>query len=213
MKRYIALALSTTVALGCSTTPYTGEKESVTALGGGVTVTERETRAMLATGGLAGTESLTTEFKGKVTGIDEGTRTLSIVTLDGENVSIKAGPEVRNFAQIRTGDTVRIAYAESVEFEVRSPTPEEVLASERGAIIGGRAAKGENPAGVLARGGVSILTVESIDTANALLVLKRGEELVTVRAKYPENLKTMKVGNTVVVKVAEAVAATVTPMM
>jgi hypothetical protein len=168
---------------------------------------------MLSDGGLSGTESLTTEFKGKVTAIEEKTRTLSIATQDGKTVSIKAGPEVRNFDQIRTGDTVRVAYVATVEFEVRNPTAEEIQAAGREAVIGGRAEKGEMPARVLAHGGLSILTVESIDTAKGLLVLKRGAELVTVRAKHPENLKTMKVGDTVVVKAAEAVAAVVSHTM
>ena len=67
--------------------------------------------------------------------------------------------------------------------------------------------KGQKPAAVLASTRVDILTIDKIDTKKETLTLSNAGSVVTVKAKYPQNLKVLKVGDTVVVKTSELVAA------
>jgi hypothetical protein len=59
---------------------------------------------------------------------------------------------------------------------------------------------------------VDILVIESIDRKKQLVTLKGPDGFVTVKAKYPQNLKVVKVGDTVVVRTSELFAARVKPL-
>jgi hypothetical protein len=78
-----------------------------------------------------------------------------------------------------------------------------------GVDVAGRAPQGSKPAALVAGERVDILTIESIDKKKQLITLKSPEGYVTVKAKYPQNLKVVKVGDTVVVKTSELFAARV----
>jgi hypothetical protein len=54
---------------------------------------------------------------------------------------------------------------------------------------------------------IDILSVESIDRKKSLITLKGQDGYVTVKSKYPQNIKFVKVGDTVVVKSSELFAA------
>jgi len=158
-------------------------------------------------GGLAGEESELKTMTAKVEGVDVKTRTLTLRTNDARLVPLKVGNEVRNLAQVDKGDTVELDYFEAVEFEVRQPTAEELELAGIGIDVAGRAAQGKKPAALVAGERVDILTIESIDKKKQLITLKSPEGYVTVKAKYPQNLKVVKVGDTVVVKTSELFAA------
>jgi hypothetical protein len=127
-------------------------------------------------------------------------------------VPLKVSPEVRNLPQVKKGDTVELDYFEAVEFEVRQPTQEERELAGLGVDLAARAARGEKPAALVAGERVDILTIESIDRRRELITLKGPEGYVTVKAKYPQNLKVVKVGDTVVVRTSELFAARIQPL-
>lgn len=58
---------------------------------------------------------------GTVTAVRSATRTVEIRGDNGKEIEFKAGPEVQNFAQIRSGDRVEIAYFESVAASMANP--------------------------------------------------------------------------------------------
>jgi hypothetical protein len=206
---YRNLSLSTILALcvGCSATPYTGDVVSESTTPTGLNVIQTSSRSVLPGGGLAGEESELKTMTAKVEGVDVKTRTLTLRTNDSRLVPLKVGNEVRNLAQVDKGDTVELDYFEAVEFEVRQPTAEELELAGIGIDVAGRAAQGKKPAALVAGERVDILTIESIDKKRQLITLKSPEGYVTVKAKYPQNLKVVKVGDTVVVKTSELFAA------
>jgi hypothetical protein len=195
--------------IGCSATPYTGDVVSEATTPTGLNVIQTSSRSVLPGGGLAGEESELKTMTAKVESVSLKARTLTLRTADDKVVPLKVGESVRNLAQVEKGDTVELDYFEAVEFEVRKPTPEEIALAGVGVDVAGRAPQGSKPAALVAGERVDILTIESIDKKKQLITLKSPEGYVTVKAKYPQNLKVVKVGDTVVVKTSELFAARV----
>jgi hypothetical protein len=206
MNRYLsALSLSILVA-GCSPIPYTGEQITEATTPQGLKVIQTSSRSKLPTGGLAGQESELAQMTATIDSIDKKSRVVTVKTKDDRLVSIKAGPEVKNFPQLKKGDLLELDYFEAVDFEVRKPTEEEKQIAGMEIDVAAQAAAGQKPAGIVAGERVDILTVESIDTKKKLITLKAPEGYVTVKAKYPQNLHMLKIGDTVVVKTSELFA-------
>jgi hypothetical protein len=197
----------TALFVGCAATPYTGDVVSESTTPSGLNVIQTSSRSVLPGGGLAGEESELKTMTAKVEGVDLAKRVLSLRTNQDKIVPLKVGNNVRNLAQVAKGDIVELDYFEAVEFEVRKPTDEELRVAGLGLDVAGRAAEGDKPAALLAGERVDILTIESIDKKKQLITLKSPEGYVTVKAKYPQNLKVVKVGDTVVVKTSELFAA------
>jgi hypothetical protein len=204
-----SIAAVSALFVGCSATPYTGDVVSEATTPTGLNVIQTSSRSVLPGGGLAGEESELKTMTAKVESVSLKTRTLTLRTADDKVVPLKVGESVRNLAQVEKGDTVELDYFEAVEFEVRQPTAEEVALAGVGVDVAGRAPKGNKPAALVAGERVDILTIESIDKKRQLITLKSPEGYVTVKAKYPQNLKVVKVGDTVVVKTSELFAARV----
>ena len=106
---------------------------------------------------------------------------------------------------------MRVAYIEVVEFEARPPTAQELEEAAKDQIVASRSPTGEHPAGLVAAGAVRVLKVDSIDQQKGLIALNDSGRIVTVQAKYPQNLKLLHVGEPIVVKVVELVAADIVP--
>ncbi|HEY6644381.1 hypothetical protein [Povalibacter sp.] len=64
------------------------------------------------------TKAASVEARATVTDIDPSTRTVTLKTEGGETVDVAAGPEVKNFDQIRAGDVVKATYTEAIAFQV-----------------------------------------------------------------------------------------------
>ena len=209
MRSLTAFTLSAFAAalFGCSATPYTGDVVSESTTPSGLNVIQTSSRSVLPGGGLAGEESELKTMNALVESVNHKTRTLTLKTADDRLVPLKVGPEVRNLTQVAKGDRVELDYFEAVEFEVRQPTQEERELAGLGLDVAARAPKGDKPGAILAGERVDILTIESIDRKKQLITLKSPEGFVTVKAKYPQNLKVVKIGDTVVVKTSELLAA------
>jgi hypothetical protein len=212
MRRLMLVPALAALVVGCSTTPYTGSNVSETNTPGGLNVIQTSTRSVLPGGGLAGEESELKKMTAQVGDVHMPSRTLTLKTNAGRLVPLKVGPEVRNLNQVKKGDTVELDYFEAIEFEVRAPTEEERQLAGIGIDVAARAAKGERPAALAAGERVDILVIESIDRKKQLITLKGPQGFVTVKAKYPQNLKVVKIGDTVVVRTSELFAARVKPL-
>lgn len=206
MNRHLVALTFAFLFAACSPIPYTGENISETTTPTGLNVIQTSTRSVPQGGKLAGQETELTQIAATVEAIDAKARLVTLRTQDDRVVTVKAGPEVRNFNQLRKGDSLKLDYFEAVEFEIRKPTAEELQAAEVGIELSARAAEGNKPGALVATKRIDILTVESIDRKKELITLRAPEGYVTVKAKYPENLRVVKVGDTVVVKSSELFA-------
>jgi hypothetical protein len=160
---------------------------------------------------MAGEESALVQIQATVSQIDRKTRALTLQNAQGNSTLIVAGPEVRNFDLISAGDRVEVDYLVAVAFEDRKPTAEEIAAAGKNLDVSARARLGEMPAAGAAVANVKIATIEAInkDAQTITLTGLSTNGSVDVKAKYPENLSYIKVGDTVVVTSLEALATKV----
>jgi predicted nucleotidyltransferase len=84
-----------------------------------------------------------------VTQIDQATREVVLRSTDGEETTFLAGPEVRNLAQVETGDTVTITYVEGVAVRVYPISPDAKGRVEKTEVS--RAPLGAKPYGMVSR--------------------------------------------------------------
>ncbi|MBI1816373.1 MAG: hypothetical protein HYR72_15455 [Deltaproteobacteria bacterium] len=144
----------------------------------------------------------------KVKAIDQKTRHVTLQRSDGSVVKFVAGDEVRNLAQVKVGDELSVTYYESLAFEVKKPgtaVPGAAMAEEAG-----RAKLGEKPGAAGARAVTITATIVAIDKAAMTVTLKSADgELNTIKARNPDNLNRVSVGDLVEITYTEALAISV----
>jgi hypothetical protein len=155
-------------------------------------------------GGVAEVITMTAE----VIAIDKQNRTVTLKKEDGGEVVIEAGEEARNFDQIEVGDTLNASYMESIEIFLgeHGAAP----ATEEGQVVE-RAAKGEMPAGIMAKAVQVSASVTAIDKENRVLTLALEDGRTIERAVDPavEAFDKLKVGDTINVRLTRVLAVDV----
>ncbi len=176
----------------------------------GTSVVVSDSRSILPSGGLAGEESSLVEVEAKVVSIDVPTRTITLALPNGTPHVFKAPNEIRNFTQIQPGDQVRVAYRQKLSFELREPTEQELAMSGSKVGLAGRSPLGDLPGGAVVTAGLSVVTIESVSKNKEQVAVKTADgRIVTIQAKYPENLALVKKGQKAVVTYGESVVAEV----
>jgi hypothetical protein len=147
-------------------------------------------------------------YDGEVTKIDVATRTVTLKNKDGES-SIVAGPEVKNFAEIKVGDRFDVVYELAVAVEllkVKNPG----APSEQVTTSTATAPQGDKPGIVTTNTITAVANVESIDTVKNIVSLKGPQgNVFQVKVKNPELMKDIAVNDQVKVVYIEAIAAVV----
>lgn len=146
-----------------------------------------------------------------VQAIDQNTRE---VTLKGENgnvISFVAGDQVNNLSQVRVGDTVKIAYTESLALEVRrvdggSPDLSATTNAQQ-------AAPGEKPAGTVGTTVTASAAIVAIDRTNNTVTLRgpSGNTRV-VQVRDPKNLENVQVGDLVFATYTQSLGLSIEPV-
>jgi hypothetical protein len=129
------------------------------------------------------------EVTAKVAKIDQKTREVTLKADDGREFSFVASEDVKNLAQVKVGDVVRVAYAEAFVYDVKKGG----AAADRGTVIaGGSAAAGQKPA---------------IDPKVPSVTFKGpAGNTRTIKVLHPEKLQGVSVGDTVDITYTEALA-------
>jgi len=143
--------------------------------------------------------------------IDQRSRVVTLLTASGEEVVFRAGPEVRNLAQVKRGDQVQATYYESLVIEVLKPgTAQPGVTTMSDAD---RAKLGERPGAAAAESTTVVVTVVRVDKKNATVTLKgpRGN-VKTLPVRNPIHLDAMKAGDLIQVTYTEALGVAVTPV-
>lgn len=145
-----------------------------------------------------------------VEAVDPSTRMVTLKGPEGNSVTFKASEEVRNLAQVKVGDQVKLAYYESIAVRVLKKGEAFPVSGESAAMS--RAKPGEKPAGVVGSQTSVNATITAIDKKAKTATLK-GEDgkSVTVNPLRPEKLNEVKVGDRLVITYTEAVAVKVEP--
>ena len=169
-----------------------------------------------AAGGMATT---TTPGKGTVTNmarltasveaIDAAARTITLKGPSGKVVTLTAGPEVKNFAQVKVGDRVVVRYAEALTLELKKGGKELRQRSEREGSVA--AQPGERPGAAAGRQITVIADVTAVDRKKMVVTLRGPKRTVELKLRDPEQIKLIKVGDQVEATYQEAVAVSVEP--
>jgi hypothetical protein len=146
-----------------------------------------------------------------VQAIDKAKRLVTLKGPAGNVFMVQAGPEVRNFDQIKVGDQVVARYVEALTLELKkgggSGIRERV--EREGAAV---AQPGERPGVAAGRQITAIADVVAVDTARQTVRLRGVERTIDLKVRDPKQLALVKVGDQVEATFTEAVALSVEPV-
>jgi hypothetical protein len=141
--------------------------------------------------------------------VDQETRELRLRTTDGEELTVVAGPAVRNLAQVSPGDKVRLSYYESVAARMAEPGAGGPATT---AVVTGRAPVGGKPAGVVGAAVDMVVEFLAYDPATGVVTFRTPEgatEEVVVDPAMREFAAARRPGDRVAVLLSRAVAASI----
>ena len=153
------------------------------------------------------------QFVAVVESVDQSTREVVLRGPEGNLVTVTAGPEVRNLAQVRRGDRVHVTYGAALAVEMAPPggggPPAEVATGMA------RAEPGERPAGAVGQRVRARVRIQEVDpvTGRVAFVGPQGVRRVVT----PQNpamadfARRLRPGDEVDMTYAEAVAVRVEP--
>ena len=140
-----------------------------------------------------------------VEAIDKANRTVTLKTANGEKRTVEAGPEVRNFDQIKVGDTLTIKYLEALAIELKKDGKAPVGRSEVKSLE--RADPGKKPGGAATREITAVADVVNVDAEKKIVSVKNKEgRIIDLNIRDPEQLKLVKKGDQIQATYTEAVA-------
>jgi len=144
-----------------------------------------------------------------VTAIDEKTRQITLKGPEGDKVTFTAGPEVRNFAQIKRGDRVLMSYFEG--FALALGPKGSGIEAEFSALEVKRAKLGDKPAASVTSKTVAVGIVKAIDREHRLVTLEGAERTVQLEVSDDVDLSKVKVGDSVEALYVASYAVQVVP--
>jgi hypothetical protein len=154
----------------------------------------------------AGSLSQTVTMTATVTGIDIPGRVITLKGPKGNSATFHVGDAVKNFDQIKVGDTVVAKYYESYALKVTKPG-----APAADAVTATAAAPaGQMPAGAVVQSDTIKAKVTAIGKNKDWVTLVGPEgNSVTIKVKHKENLNGVKVGDDVEATYTQALAIAV----
>ena len=163
-------------------------------------------------GPLVQKETKIIETQATVESIRRSQRKVTLKDADGQSVTVIAGPEVKRLEEIKVGDKIIVRYARSLALEVSSPTPEELKNPVLADSSSDRSAATEVPGGMAESTVHMIVTISKIDLkANTVTLALPDGDSMTTEARFPENLKRVKVGDKVAITYQQAIAIALEP--
>jgi len=158
--------------------------------------------------GMAGAAQ-TVKATATITAIDAKTRDITLKGPQGNEVTVTAGPEVKNFAKMKVGDQVNIEYLEALTLELKKGGGMIVQRTVKEGMAGAK--PGEQPAGGAGRQVTIVADVVDVDAAKQTITLRGPKRTVDLRIPDPEQFKRVAKGDQVEATYTQAVAVVVEP--
>jgi hypothetical protein len=149
--------------------------------------------------------SMSASVTAKVKAIDHATRLVTLQDSSGSEETFYVDPSVTRLNEVNVGDSVRATYKANLVAELRPPTADEAAHPLVVIQSGGRAPYSGAPAVGATQTVRAVTTVEAVDVPNMLVTL-RGPlgDTAVVRGRNPDNIRRLRVGDTVVITYTEA---------
>lgn len=145
-----------------------------------------------------------------VQSIDTANRTVTLKMANGHTNTVEAGPDVRNFDQIKVGDTLTVKYLEAFAIELKKDGKAPLGRSEVKSME--RSEPGKKPGGTATREITAVGEVTNVDAAKKVVSVKNDKgTIIDLNIHDPEQLKLVKKGDQIQVTYTEAVAIEMTP--
>lgn len=142
-----------------------------------------------------------------VTAIDKAKRLLTLKGPEGNVMVVQAGAEVKNFDNIKVGDSVVARYVEAMTIELKKGTGTVRERIERESA--GVAKPGERPAAAAGRTVTVVADVVSVNAAKQTVRLRGVERTIDLKVRDPQQLALIKPGDQVEATFTEAIAIAV----
>lgn len=157
-------------------------------------------------------EAVVTRLEATVEAVDHEARKVTLKGPEGNSVQIEVDEQVKNLPQVEVGDRVLVEYIEAVAIQVFAPG--EVEPGTTVVTAGESAKPGQKPAGVELGAITVVATIEAINKEEQNVTLKTADgESKTVKARNPDNLEKVVVGDKVMITYTEAIGVSVTEKM
>ena len=145
-----------------------------------------------------------------VTKVDSKTRTVTLKDKDGTFTNFVAGPEIKNFPQIKVGDRLTVTHELAVAIELVKGNNQGVR-SEVQTSTQTSAALGSKPASVISNTTIIIANVVSVDRQKMTVSVKGPKgKTDTYRVKSASLLKDIAINDEVKITLYDAMAASFT---
>ena len=152
----------------------------------------------------------TVKLTATITAIDPATRDVTLKGPQGKEVTVTAGPDVKNFANMKVGDQVNVEYIEALTLELKKGGGMQVHRTEQAGPMGAK--PGAQPAGAVGRQITVVADVVAVDAAKKTVTLKGPQRTVDLVVNDPEQLKLIAKGDQVEATYTQALALAVEPV-
>ena len=165
--------------------------------------------AMVGTAPGKGVAVQTVKATATITAIDKSTRDVTLKGPQGREMTVMAGPDVKNFDNLKVGDQVDMQYVEALTLQLRKGGDKTVAKTEKTDAVGAK--KGEAPGGAVGRQVTVVANVVALDPAKQVVMLKGPNQTVDLRVADPTQFKNIAVGDQVEATFTQAFAVAVEP--
>ena len=144
-----------------------------------------------------------------ISALDAAKREITLKGPDGKEVTMVAGPEVKNYNQLKVGDKVDIQYVEALVLELKKGGGLPVARTEKEEMTGAK--PGEKPGVKGARQFTVVGDVIALDPATQTVTLKGPQRTADLKVRDPEQFKLISKGDQIQATYTEALAIAVKP--
>jgi hypothetical protein len=149
------------------------------------------------------------ETTATVLAVDQTTREVRLRPAAGDELTVVAGPEVRNLPQLAAGDVVRLTYYEAVAARMAEPG---AGGPATATVVGGRAPEGAKPAGMVGATVDMVVDFLGYDARTGVVTFRTPEgvtDQVEVSPAMREFAAARRPGDRVQVQMTSAVAVSI----
>ena len=144
-----------------------------------------------------------------ISALDAAKREITLKGPDGKEVTMVAGPEVKNYNQLKVGDKVDIQYVEALVLELKKGGGLPVARTDKEEMTGAK--PGEKPGVKGARQLTVVGDVIALDPATQTVTLKGPQRTAELKVRDPEQFKLISKGDQIQATYTEALAVAVKP--